>query len=610
MKKNYLFIGAAAIMMVGCASDDLVGDENISSGETPIAFNMETPAVTRAGSSTDAGKLNNMFIVWGEKNETNGVKAGAENIVFQNYVVKYTDNTANTTTSNTNNWEYVGIDHSDFDTNVKTTIGTGKAQTIKYWDDNASSYTFTAVSALQSDIKNGNVIIEKTVGPASINEGSTTPTVYDKGYTINVKSGATTGSIYYADRKNIAKDQGYSHQPVELTFRNFQSKIRFGIYETVPGYKVVITGIKYTGANSSEVEHKSSDTSGDKSFGVTGNFIIAGDNTKYTVTYVSTAGDDQNKAEVAVDANSATQTFCNTTGTNWLSTSWTSTTENSCIGESATDATYDKTVTTSTTTGESTTTTTDAKAYTAILPNPSNKTNLKLKVKYDLYSEDTGEKIEVDYKTVEVPAEYCTWKSNYAYTYLFKISDKSAELYPITFDACVVETQTGNQETITEVSEPSITTYAVKSASDKTVVTEKDEYEDGNVIYASVLNNGTVESLTLTKTNTTGNIRLLKASSTNTSLYPVTEASVANAVAHSTNNKITVEDVTESSGASITTDTDKVPAEDGTTRSLSALKWTATGDDSKEIYYVVEYTNSSKTYYKVVKIAQKTTTNP
>ena len=601
MKKNYLFIGAAAIMMAGCASDDIVGDENISSGETPIAFNMETPAVTRAGSSTDAGKLNNMFIVWGEKGETNGVKAGAENIVFQNYVVKYTANTANTTTSNTNNWEYVGIDHSDFDTNVKTTIGSGKAQTIKYWDDNASSYTFTAVSALQSDIKDGNVIIEKTVGTES-NDNS--KTVYDKGYTIQVKSKANVGNIYYADRKNIAKGQGYSHQPVELTFRNFQSKIRFGIYETVPGYKVVITGIKYTGANSSEAEHKSSDTSGDKSFGVTGNFIVAGDNTKYTVTYVSTEGDDQNKAEVAVDANSATQTFCNTTGTNWLSTSWTSTTENSCIGESATAATYDKTVTTSTTTGESTTTTTDAKAYTAILPNPSNTTNLKLEISYDLYSEDTGEKITVGYKTAEVPAQYCQWKSNYAYTYLFKITDKSAELYPITFDACVVESETGNQETITEVSEPSITTYAVKSDS-KTVVTGQDEYQGKNIIYASVVDaNSNVVTLSLnTSTTTNGNIKLYTAAlADGVTGFKITEASVANAVAHSTNNKITVTDVTESSKAAITSDTDKVPAEDGTTRSISALKWTAT----KDTYYAIEYTytdnKEEKKVYKVVKV--------
>ena len=607
MKKNYLFIGAAAIMMAGCASDDIVGDENISSGETPIAFNMETPAVTRAGSSTDAGKLNNMFIVWGEKGETNGVKAGAENIVFQNYVVKYTANTANTTTSNTNNWEYVGIDHSDFDTNVKTTIGSGKAQTIKYWDDNASSYTFTAVSALQSDIKAGNVIIEKTIGTES-NDNS--KTIYDKGYTIQVKSNANVGNIYYADRENIAKGQGYSHQPVELTFRNFQSKIRFGIYETVPGYKVVITGIKYTGANSSEVEHKSSDTSGDKSFGITGNFIVAGDNTKYTVTYVSTEGDDQNKAEVAVDANSATQTFCNTTGTNWLSTSWTSTTENSCIGESATAATYDKTVTTSTTTGESTTTTTDAKAYTAILPNPSNTTNLKLEISYDLYSEDTGEKISVDYKTVEVPKQYCQWKSNYAYTYLFKITDKSAELYPITFDAVVVESSTGNQETITTVDEPSITTY-VKGK------TASDEYAGGDEIYAYA-QDGTTTVMSST------NMKLYYVTSTDATNFPITEASVKHAIeqAKKTSGKPTSPKIVATEITSSTTGrtdqpsyTDAIPREDNTEgRAITGMKWKATASTTYAVEYIKttgEGQNTTTTkYYKIVKIAQKTTTNP
>ena len=105
MKKNYLFIGAAAIMMASCASDDLVEDENISSGETPIAFSMNTPAMTRNGSATtEHAKLNDMFYVWGEKNEHNSETTITDNVtaantVFQNYTVKYGENTANTTTS-------------------------------------------------------------------------------------------------------------------------------------------------------------------------------------------------------------------------------------------------------------------------------------------------------------------------------------------------------------------------------------------------------------------------------------------------------------------------------------------------------------------------------
>ena len=307
MNKNYLLIAATALAMVGCANDDYVGDGlTAQSDNTVIGFNMNTPAVTRAaGTATDADKLGNTFIVWGEKNETNGVKATAANTVFQNYVVRYFDGTANTTVSNTNNWEYVGVDHSKFDTNVISTIGAGNAQTIKYWDDNASSYTFTAMSALESDIESGNVVITKTLGTDTETTGKT---VYDKGYTVQVKSGANTGNIYYADRVNIAKStNGYTHDPVQLTFRNFQSKVRFGIYETVPGYKVVITGIKYNdNGTSAPKEKKNTDT--DKGFGVDGMFITPGANTEYTVTYVSTTT-NQNKDKVSVGDNSSSSSY-------------------------------------------------------------------------------------------------------------------------------------------------------------------------------------------------------------------------------------------------------------------------------------------------------------
>ena len=71
-----------------------------------------------------------------------------------------------------------------------------------------------------------------------------------------------------------------------------------------------------------------------------------------------------------------------------------------------------------------------------------------------------------------MPATYTKWFPNYAYTYLFKISDNTngwtdpsgtdpAGLYPITFDAIVLDPidATNEQTTITSVAMPSITTY-------------------------------------------------------------------------------------------------------------------------------------------------------
>jgi hypothetical protein len=103
-------------------------------------------------------------------------------------------------------------------------------------------------------------------------------------------------------------------------------------------------------------------------------------------------------------------------------------------------------------------------------------------VNYTLESIDgSKETILVQGATAQVPSIYTTWKPGFAYTYLFKISDKTnghtgvydptnpddatvnsdpAGLYPITFDAIVVNAEEdATQETITTIASPSITSY-------------------------------------------------------------------------------------------------------------------------------------------------------
>ncbi len=600
--KHYLLMATAILAMASCANDtDLSGSAPSALGDGSIAFNMNTPAATRAGSETDAEKLGGMFIVWGEKNENGSGKAAeAANTVFQNYVVKYTANTANTTTSNTANWEYVGIDHSDFDTYVKNTIGAGKSQTIKYWDDQATDYTFTAISALQTDIAAGNVVITKNTTSSTATDGDDADngSVYDKGYTVQVKAKASVDNIFYADRKPIAKgDNGYTNQAVEMTFRNFMSKVRFGIYETVPGYKVVITGIRYnTGTGDDKiVTNPTTTTNGDNNsttnntFGIDGDFVTTGDNTKFKVTYENDKSAHKNRAKVELDGDTYnTNTYLNTGGTTWLTTT-------DGIGTASNNPTWDNV-------SENTVN------WKTILPNPSNKTNLKLQIAYKLVSEDTGEEIVFKnngteiFRTVEVPAEYCQWKSNYAYSYIFKISDKSAELYPITFDAVVESEQTGNQETITTVTDPSITTIASRTGDDgnTTIVNGENEYKSGDVVYATVMDGSSLATLS------TGNIKLYTVTTTDATNYPITEASVAHALSQatgtSTNVTATEVNITETNNLSMT-----APTEDGKTVKLDennykALKWTAENDK----VYAVRYTktvDSKDTYtYKIVRI--------
>lgn len=107
--------------------------------------------------------------------------------------------------------------------------------------------------------------------------------------------------------------------------------------------------------------------------------------------------------------------------------------------------------------------------YQIVLPNEAGAT-LTLRVNYTLVANDgSGETIKVYGAKAIVPAKFAEWKSNYAYTYVFKISDKTngktditkgpEGLYPITFDAVVADSEIGNQTTITTVATPSITTY-------------------------------------------------------------------------------------------------------------------------------------------------------
>ena len=552
MKKAHILFASAALMFAGCANDEFTGDEGLSKDSTPIAFNMLTSAQTRADEgSAAATKLGNEFIVWGEKNENSGDAATDGNLVFKNYRVNYDANTAFTTLSNTKDWEYVGITpYEEAKVSPSTWESTDTKQTIKYWDFSATSYTFTAVSAKQTDITSNLVKITKTQGGAS---------AADKGYTIEVKEGASTGDIYVADRLFInTKQTGTIDRTKEnqygglakFSFRNFQTKIRFGMYETIPGYKVKVESVNFNGTESTS------------NFGVDGQFVTTGANTKYTVTY-----DANNKAVVALDGTGASTSTYLQGGTNII--------DATALGTASTDdkVTYDKA----------------DKGYTAILPNPSNATNMKFTISYTLISEDTGEKIEITDKTAEVPAKYCQWKSNYAYTYIFKISDSSADLYPITFDAVVEQDEVGNQETITTVDEPSITTFAVDTSNN--VVTGKDEYAASNTIYASVVEGNAVVTLT------TSNVKLYTVTTDDATNFPISEASVANAIAQTAvSGKVKATAVT--TGTEIVS---SVPAEDGTTRDLSALKWTAGASGT---VYAVEYTNAtdSKKTYKIVKI--------
>lgn len=555
MKKKLFFAAFALALFAGCSDNDYVGDQaslNAVTGNGAIAFSSNTPGITRATQEDGAAAtaLGNKFIVWGEKNESGGTAATPGNTVFQNYTVEYTASTAYTTLSNTNDWEYVG--KTSYGT--KLTPNAPTSQTIKYWDNGASSYTFTALSALDADITGDKVVITKNTSGG---------TAFDKGYTIAVKEGASAGNIFFADRINDAP-ANLRNSAVKFSFRNLQAKLRFGIYETVPGYTVKIKQVKYNNNDNTT------------NFGVDGKFIKPGDNTSFTVTYGNGSTGPLNKALVAVSGSSSTDTYLASTSTTIMTTD--------AIGTSSSGATKDD--------------------YVSILPYTSNTTDLSFTIDYTLKSEDTNEIIEITGKTVKVPAAYCQWKSNYAYTYLFKITD--SDLTPITFDACYVEDENGNQETITTVTEPSITTFGVvldNTDKFKNYVTGKDEYQlpggtDKLDIYATIMDGTSVLIPQLFDADKANFVKVYAVdyktgtSEAEKTAHPITELSVANAIEH-TGGLITAthigsatNDYFATAPAAVTT----VPGEDGNNKSVNALKLQGAKAAGKYAVEIVTYT--------------------
>lgn len=237
--KKYLFIAASALALASCSSEDFVGTEggNVENGANKaIDFAGETGKTTRAANGNkggaDAAKLlGEKFYVLGTKGT---LPAGSPTTtkVFDNYQVAWEQNTAGTTSDNTNDWKYAGLEFVDLNTSH-----TGN-QTIKYWDYSQPQYDFIAYS-----VGNNKLVTDNKV---TLNEnevyGSTivTPNAENNknytSYTLKAKTIKDLKECYYTDVTTVEK--GSYGQPVKFTFKNLTARVRVAFYETVPGYSV------------------------------------------------------------------------------------------------------------------------------------------------------------------------------------------------------------------------------------------------------------------------------------------------------------------------------------------------------------------------------------
>ena len=189
--------------LVGCSGEQQVAapvEETLS----PIAFSasQQEEQVTRAGSGTPLETYTKSFKVWGYKNMSYNDGTGAYGdlqTVMEEYIVDWVNNTAGTTTTNSDGWEYLLLTHPD--------------QSIKYWDFNAKAYRFFGSA-------------EMSAVPGIWKDNSTAS---PKNYEYTCKADATNaGDAPFYTRlwfsNNSTKPYG---QPVVLEFVKPLAEVRF-----------------------------------------------------------------------------------------------------------------------------------------------------------------------------------------------------------------------------------------------------------------------------------------------------------------------------------------------------------------------------------------------
>ena len=590
---NKFFIAAAsALALASCSSDDFLGEiqgNEQNAATSAINFGGDTGKITRATTKDNAAAelLENNFVVVGFKG-SNEDAANNENYAFDHYNVNFKDGSAFSTESNRAGWEYVNQDMNVKGTKPAASLAQGGAsqQTIKYWDHSCKSYDFIAFSMGKKDAAS------EYATPTHVDKDNLATAAYTLSGNVN-----TLSECYISDMKTVT-EPNYNKTPVSMSFRHLASKVRMALFEIVPGY--VISDVKFYDATSTTATADPEGT-------LIGNFNNSGTLTVYfpTTGTKHATEKDYNKAHVKFTAS----TTAGETGVlnfkKFGAVNYNNQVEGTIpagktyLSQNAAEPSY------------------CGAGYQNVLPSEGAASAITLRIDYKLTSVDgSNETINVKGATATVPAQYTEWKSGYAYTYIFKISQDtngstggtSTGLTAISFDAVVVDDEAnGLQETITTVSDNSFTTYGYK---DNKVTTGGNEYADGSDIYATVY----VPAAGETPAKTVAPQKLYTVTLESGATQTINEASVANALEKGSNDTAkktwTVTDyagkkmvVTETTG--VASEVTSVPAGPGYTLNVNALKWTGVvTDPAKETYYAVEYVNGTKKSYKIVKVVK------
>lgn len=379
--RRILPLGGCGILFlfsfVACTSDE---DGN-SDSRLPITFSCSEDGVTRA--EVSLSEFISDFKVYGINGDISGSGNTAtftkKNTVFPDYQVWHTENLANTTSTNTANWEYVGT--------VEGAYGS-EEQTIKYWDEKRDGHYFWAIGDFSK--RGGYDYTESTLPDPHVIEveNITQMDVQDD-----------SKCLYFTKPKYVPKSK-YG-QPVTLTFLRYCSRVRIGFYEDITQsggdkrYKVV--GVDFYRVNDDGTFNTNELPTTNVS--LRGNFVNEG-KVRLTYTNASFKGGDNidNVTTETVPVENGTSKYMDFGVLNIAGT------QSGALPTSSSEALF---------------TTNNGSQYTNVLPY-NNTEGLTLQCDILVRNQNESQFTQQNV-LASIPAHYTNWQPNQSYTYIFKI---------------------------------------------------------------------------------------------------------------------------------------------------------------------------------------------
>ncbi len=362
---------------VACTSDE---DGN-SDNRLPITFSCSEDGVTRA--EVSLSEFISDFKVYGINGDISGSGNAAtftkKNTVFPDYQVWHTENLANTTSTNTANWEYVGI--------VEGASGS-EEQTIKYWDEKRDGHYFWAIGDFS---KSGGYDYTESTLPD--------PHVIEVENITQMDVQDDSKCLYFTKPKYVPKSK-YG-QPVTLTFLRYCSRVRIGFYEDITQsggdkrYKVV--GVDFYRVNDDGTFNTNELPT--TNVCLRGNFLNEG-KVRLTYTNASFKGGDNidNVTTETVPVENGTSKYMDFGVLNIAGT------QSGALPTSSSEALF---------------TTNNGSQYTKVLPY-NNTEGLTLQCDILVRNQNESQFTQQNV-LASIPAHYTNWQPNQSYTYIFKI---------------------------------------------------------------------------------------------------------------------------------------------------------------------------------------------